>query len=545
MWLLIHSQSPQGETAYCLEPDMDYSIGRIACDITTVWENSISKKHAIVRVPATQGTPSVRDLSSFGTFVNDKKLSNDSESIKEGDQIVLGIQSRLSGTYTLRWRPVVLCCSQMTPSHLLTFKATAIRANISVLDTWDVTVTHLVVGELKTTQKVMCAVAKGVPIVDESWVEGLIDSIKKLHPIPLASDHLPTLASACQVSGASLFLSDPRRGKLFDGNRFYFLDTLEYQQLNVPISYCGGASTLVDVSDVMFATFDRYASPEAVVVSGNKDRFCSVPGGTEFISLLELAIEKAGRSLVEESQIIHSIINVATDNIFSQPLSPSPLQVSNLSHCPSQSPKKREHSCMLSLFDEENIIHLDYPSSQSVCKSQSCQLQAILPSNIIADTVIKCEVSTDNSPSVIPFREQDATRHTLSWLPYSDTNCDTRVGQVSAARTPSQFSMSQDEMYAVKNGYRIIRKCFVKTPSLCSIKYGHLKSFIRVTGNSVTHITQPMTPLPFPSESQCISTPKCKRKSSETLQTTKRSLIIDRDDSDSEDEKYLAVTPLH
>ena len=125
-----------------------------------VWENSVSRLHAILRVPASQGTPSAWDVSAFGTFVNGKKIGKVSEEIREGDQIVLGLQSQLSGTYSLRWRPVVLCCSQMTTAPLFSFKATAVSADISFLDIWDVTVTHLVVGELKTTQKVMCALPK-------------------------------------------------------------------------------------------------------------------------------------------------------------------------------------------------------------------------------------------------------------------------------------------------------------------------------------------------------------------------------------------------
>ena len=334
MWFLVHAlsrtstQSDAPETSYCLLPDRECSVGRIGCDITTVREQSISRKQSVLLLNSTNGTLSVKDMSTFGTYINGKLLKHATESIHEGDQLIFGLRSELSGTYTLRWRQVVLCCSQMGES-LLSLKASAIGSHITVVDTWDVTVTHLVVGELSTTQEVICALARGVPIVDVSWVNSLIESVNKLTPIPSPCEHLPPLSEACKLRDVTLFRSDPRRAKLFEGKMFYFLDSLEYQQLNIPVSYCGGNSTLIDVSDVTFATFDRYASHDAVVVSGKKDRLCSVPGGTEFISSLELAIGHAGRSLILEFDVILSIINAAPEAVFSQSVPSSPLYVSS------------------------------------------------------------------------------------------------------------------------------------------------------------------------------------------------------------------------
>ena len=590
MWLLVHTlshtstQSDAPETSYCLLPDREYSVGRIGCDITTVWEQSISKKQSLLLLNSTDGTLAVKDVSTFGTFINGKRLLNATESIKEGDQFIFGLRSDISGSYTLRWRPVVLCCSQMGKS-LLSLKASAIRSHITVVDTWDVSVTHLVVGELRTTQKVMCALARGVPIVDVSWVKSLIESINKLSPIPLPCDHLPTLSGACKLRDVTLFRSDLRRPKLFEGKRFYFLDSLEYQQLNIPISYCGGTSTLVDVSDVTFATFDRYASHDAVVVSGKKDRFCSVPGGTEFISSLELAIEHAGRALVLEFDVILSIVNVTPETVFSQSLPSSPLQASsNLSqqrNTSKQCAKKPElsqgaTSCMFSLFDEENICQLDYPSSQPECKNHTSQLLPAAkhspapsrPSRLSktpGETAIKCELSYDDSPShidaIIPFESSNAACHTPNWLSSTDSNPDNRD---ATSHAPSQLLATQEAVNEVKTGYRVLRKCFVKVPSLCSRKYESLKPFVRVIANSETLKSEP---IPFSPDEEALeqhsfmkqtvtsnssltkslacSSPKVKRKSSESIQTAqKRSLILFGDSSDSEDGRILEVTPL-
>ena len=571
MWLIIHKQvngqsGAATETAYYLLPDMEYSVGRIGCDITTIREQSISKKHAVVIVD--QRTLSVKDMSSFGTFVNGNKVHKSVHEIKDGHQIIFGLRGDLSGTYTLRWRPVVLCCSQMVPSQLLPVRTSIISSHITLLDVWDVSVTHLVVGELRTTQKVVCALAKGVPIVGVSWVKCLIEAINKLTPIPLPSDHLPALATACELSDVTLFHSNLKRGKLFEGKRFYFLDSLEFQQLSDPISYCGGTSTLIDVSDVPFATFDRYASPDAAVVSGSKDHFCSTLGGTEFISLLELTVEKAGRNLVQEVEIIHSIINVATERIF-HPLPlplPLPLQLStNLARREerSQSPAKQELSqavsgCMLSLFDEENIADLDYPCTQP--DNQNFQLSAsdkpsLAPSQAnrrahgIANTIIKCELPIESSPPAVPHEEPDATCNTPRWLSCANTD------------PPAPHQAIQEAVIEAKPGFKILRKCFVKTPSLVSRSYIYIEPFIRVTANSGTLKTEPISsssdeePIGYTkptiasisplARSQIPTTPKGKRKSSEKSESTqKKSLITIRGDSDSDNDNYLMVTPL-
>ena len=106
-----------------------------------------------------------------------------------------------------------------------------------------------------------------------------------------------------------------KRRSLFEGKTFYFLNIQEYEFLHVPISYCSGICTLVKVSDIEFATFDRYAAVDFVVVSRKFDDFSSVQGGTEFISQLQLALEAEGKTIVTDLMIITAILMVTTDFI--------------------------------------------------------------------------------------------------------------------------------------------------------------------------------------------------------------------------------------
>ena len=111
--------------------------------------------------------------------------------IFHGDEIVFGKWSCISQiyTYSLRWEPIVLCYSRRAnPLALSTHRSSVSKYNIGLSDSCDDNTTHIVARELRTTIKILCGLSKGVPIVQQSWVDQLILSIENSTPIPNPSD---------------------------------------------------------------------------------------------------------------------------------------------------------------------------------------------------------------------------------------------------------------------------------------------------------------------------------------------------------------------
>ena len=122
-----------------------------------------------------------------------------------------------------------------------------------------------------------------IPIVSLKWLDKLVDAVINFKPIPSTESHLPVLAKECKVNDVALFLPDKRRAKLFEGEHFYLLNNDEYQFYSLPIAHCSGKSTLVDISDATYATFDKYVKKNSILISGK------TPALSGFLRLINLS----------------------------------------------------------------------------------------------------------------------------------------------------------------------------------------------------------------------------------------------------------------
>ena len=450
MWILIRSVyqtslSEDTPAVYCLVPGRKYSVGRGACDLI-INIQSVSGKHATISVRDSDKTSQVWiiDHSRFGTFVNSEQLLKSERQIFSGDELVFGkwICATQAYTYSLSWSPIVLCCSSRGES-MSSLRTCVSKYDVTLLDNWDDRATHVVVNELRTTIKVLCGLSKGIPIVRQSWVDQLICSIENFTPLPNPSEHIPDLPEGYEISDVSLFDVNLKRRILFEGKSFYFLNIQDYELFHIPISYCGGTSTLVDISDVNFATFDRYAAVDSVVVSRKFDKFCSAEGGTEFISQLQLTLEAEGKAIVTDYSITHSIIKVTTDFITALP----PTSQSNASEQCSAPPESSDKSDVLTQeFDDESLpqrkkpkveVHSFPSDDQSTCEN----INDLFDFN---KSSVSSPIESRKQLTELKLNQEENT-------PATAVDNDTYNPQVSKRELPQMM-----------NGRKVLRKCFIK-----------------------------------------------------------------------------------
>ena len=536
MWILVQSKdqtsSSEDSLAYCLVPGREYSVGRGACDLN-ICSQGVSSEHATISVRKRDQTSQVWiiDDSRFGTYVNSEQVLKSECQIFSGDEVIFGKWSSISHayTYSLRWEPIVLCCSR----SLSSLRESASKYNITLLDSWDDSTTHVVVRELRTTIKVLCGLSKGIPIVRQSWVDQLIRAINEFTPLPKPSEHMPDIPEGCDISDVSLFDVNLNRRLLFEGKTFYFLNIHEYEQLHIPISYCNGSSTLVSVSDVKFATFDRYAAVDSVVVSRKFDEFCSVQGGTEFISQLQLILEAEGKTIISDYNIIHSILKVTTDFISAQS-SPTP-----------QSQILEQYTTPPDVSDRSDVNTLEEDESLPQKKPK------------VDDHLFSNDQSTgENINELIVVNKNSSPLQSRKHLTELKPNQEDKTSLSAVPQLP------KSEPLLIRNGYKVLRKCFVKHQPRRGVTYiSPLVPYVSGTNELTTFSSEEKEDSKSESKKAIIesinssrsqlphrsvkieTTPKSKKRASGEQQSpSKKSTWIVIDSSDEED-TYLSVTP--
>ena len=536
MWIIIQSKdqtslSEDISAMYCLVPGREYSVGRGTCDLN-IDSQSVSGKHATISVRTKEDSDKTSEVwiiddSRFGTYVNSEQLHRSECQIFSGDELVFGKWNRVSDTYTysLRWDPIVLCYSGWGKSAP-PLRICLSKYNVTLLDSWDDSTTHVVVNELTTTIKVLSGLAKGIPIVQQSWVDQLIRAIQDFTPLPKASDHMPDIPEGYDISDVSLFDVNLKRRSLFEGKTFYFLNIREYEQLHIPISYCKGTSTLVSVSDFKFATFDRYAAADSVVVSNKFDEFCSAQGGTEFISQLQLALEAEEKTIMTNHNIIHSILQVTTDIVSAQQS-----QVSEHYTTPPES----SDNVHTQVSEEDELFPLRKKAKVNV---------RLFPDD---------QSTSENMNEFISINKNSSPPQSRKHLTELNFNQEEKTSSAVDTDT-SNLQLSKTEPFETMNGFKVLRKCFVKYQPKKEVTYiSPLVPYVSSNNELAQYSSETIIEPTSTSRSQQPTKKKIKLETETTAKNTikfsgefqsppRKSWIVI--DSSDEDDTFLSVTPL-
>ena len=94
MW--IFQCTADEDRKFIVLPGKDYVVGRRDCDIVIENDQSVSRKHATLRVTHPEAnianvhkpaTLTLTDVSKFGTFVNNRKVKGQEKVLQSGDEV--------------------------------------------------------------------------------------------------------------------------------------------------------------------------------------------------------------------------------------------------------------------------------------------------------------------------------------------------------------------------------------------------------------------------------------------------------------------------
>ncbi|KAH3767849.1 nibrin [Pelomyxa schiedti] len=247
MWVLKGNGANNKDKRYCLLGGMDYTLGRINCDIM-LEDRSVSRVHAEIRVPPCpkekQSDPNIKpelmlfDKSKFGTFrvtsSGDIRVTpNQSTTVRDGEVIKFGLAGLV---FLVCWEGAYMCFSgPVHLDHVPTEK-------IGYIVVSPEHATHLITQELSLTPKTVIGIGRAIPLVTPEWISSA--NQKKItleNGLPDCHSFLPPIASD-YVEALQTFNLHPvaQRKTLFSDMNFVFLDHSQYQLLSGMVACCNG-----------------------------------------------------------------------------------------------------------------------------------------------------------------------------------------------------------------------------------------------------------------------------------------------------------------
>jgi hypothetical protein len=214
MFLLKQEQGPD---RHYLISNKEYVIGRKNTDIVIGNDQSISRKHAIIKI--VQTTPVLIDCDSkYGTFHNHTKIEKNIDVyLKANDVIKFGVYQSM---YRLEKVNVVTTGSGLNNEQKSQLKNRINAIGGSVLNNWEESCTHITTQELMLTVKVLHALVDDKPIVKLEYWDQFLQNMKELKPPPDVSDFEPPVAESLINKTKMSF--NPTRRILFTNKTFVF-----------------------------------------------------------------------------------------------------------------------------------------------------------------------------------------------------------------------------------------------------------------------------------------------------------------------------------
>lgn len=188
-----------------------------------------------------------------------KELKGDEHEMKLGD---------CPERFHIRWNPVVLSYSFSTKEQKNKDPLAPVRARLDGLDVkavlpYIVGETTHVVASKRNTAKGLQALVNGKPIVADSFVHAVVEVARPRDPNdpesasaleedydgawPDASKHLPPPGKEPSRRPAKYFMPNSERANIFDGYTFVFCDTIQFENLQAPITNGGGKALMYNL----------------------------------------------------------------------------------------------------------------------------------------------------------------------------------------------------------------------------------------------------------------------------------------------------------
>ncbi|XP_067887732.1 nibrin isoform X4 [Heterodontus francisci] len=338
MWSLVPLCSA-GEEPYRLLVGIDYVVGRKNCAILLRDDQSISRSHAALTVslPAANLTQAARtsvltlkDISKYGTFVNEERLQNDSPRIlKSGEFITFGV---FQSKFRVEYEPLIVCCSCLDGPGKIALNQSVQQLGGHLSSSWTEDNTHLVMLSVKVTVKTICAMICCRPIVRPEFFVHLTEAIRSRQRLPSPESFSPPIDEPSISPGDLDITVKLERKSIFRGKTFIFLNgkqapclfwmgTLlacflarymnKHKRLNSALTLGGGDVKLLENSGSNMSFLEAPGS--CVIDVGVSDSQTVSNSAEKWIESVMRTLQRKGLRAIPEAEIGLAVLHNSTD----------------------------------------------------------------------------------------------------------------------------------------------------------------------------------------------------------------------------------------
>ncbi|KAG8224049.1 hypothetical protein J437_LFUL001126 [Ladona fulva] len=407
--LLLTCPNREG-SSHRLTADKPHIVSRITGDVILAEDQSVSRKHAVIKERGDSCQVTVTDLGSkYGTYINEstKLEANKPHELKDGDIIKFGCQWN---EWRFNSKPLVVTSSTLPTEVKLSLKNLISELGGTLINDWRESCSHLTMESILLTAKVVCALASAVPIVTPEYWTSFKEAIeqKKLPPDP--EKFVPPLKEAILNKNKVSFAVNKERKKVFAGKVFVFPTEKQMKKYRTLISAAGGNS--ITFSDCNWEA-EEFCGPDIIIMQNLSDDTQYMQTVEQYNDMLSL-LKAKGMRPIPESELGLAILMCSLD-IYCNPQ-----------------------------YDVSNLLLGRSEVSLSQLKTQEV-LAADTPS-MMGDVSMKLERSLEENPikketflNVEPFDHKlDSTSKTLEMetIPIEDEN---NISQLKTANAETEI----------------------------------------------------------------------------------------------------------
>ena len=268
MWYL--QSIADEDRKFVILPGKDYVLGRRDCDIVIENDPSVSRKHAILKVMhpeanvANVSKPAsitLKDISKFGTFVNNEKVKGE-KVLESGDEVRFGTPKSM---HRVVYEPFVVTTSCVNGPGKNDVRLLLNQIGGHVSNDWRRDCSFLVMKTLTVTIKVVCALVSQKPIITVDYLRDLLKHLRgEIVEKPNPEKYLPPVTERLVHPEVS-FHPTSERSAVFLGMSFYFLSQKQFQKMSMAVELGGGVPILSD--DPKAADLEDFLEDKAVVMN--------------------------------------------------------------------------------------------------------------------------------------------------------------------------------------------------------------------------------------------------------------------------------------
>lgn len=248
----------------------------------------------------------------MGTIINDGRITSGSgETLSENDKISFGAHVEDGEPMCkLVWRPLVFSASGFKKTAKAKLKETCVGMGVSIDDSQKIPADarYLLMTELTVTQKVVVALARGIEIVSERFLDALDRKVSFLNfAFPAASKYLPEEKETNVIGQAIGWGPNPARKNLFKGVQFLTLIDTMQKRVQETVELCGGKVICMPLTaetslDEIIAVAKQ---PNTLVLTNSRND--SQDMGYEYDHAFEM-LRGLGKRVIEEQEVAYAVL---------------------------------------------------------------------------------------------------------------------------------------------------------------------------------------------------------------------------------------------